>query len=104
MAYTFSELKKKNVTQLREVAKEAGITGYTQLNKEHLLETICKTLNIDMYVHHQVKGIDKAAIKMEIKKLKKERDGFIQDKKNNELKQVRQKIKKLKNKLRSATV
>ena len=103
MEYSYADLKKKNVTELREIAKD-HIQGYTQMNKEHLLEAICKTLNIDMHVHHKVVGIDKSKVKAEIKKLKKERDEHLQAKNRDELVRVRKEIKKLKNKLRSAAV
>jgi len=76
MDYTFDDLKHKKVAELREIAKEMDheeVQGYTQLNKEHLLEAICKALNIDMHVHHEVVGVDKSVIKSQIKGLKKER-------------------------------
>lgn len=104
MAHTYGELKKMTVAQLREVAVAEGIEGSSQMNKEHVLEVICKKLNIDMHVHHRVVGIDKSAIKAQIKKLKKERDQFLQDKKSDEVRKVRKQIKKLKKKLRSAVV
>ncbi len=76
MAYTFPELKHKNLVELKEIA--AGITpavqGYTQMNKDHLLEAICKALNIDMHAHHEVKGIDKSAVKAKIREWQKKRD------------------------------
>ena len=57
MEHTFEELKKKTVNDLREIAKGIeGVTGYSQLNKEHLLETICKALHIEMHAHHEVVG------------------------------------------------
>ena len=77
MAFTFDELKHKTVGQLREIAKEMdheAVKGYTQLNKEHLLEAICKALNLDMHVHHDVVGLDKTKIKKQIKELKIKRD------------------------------
>ena len=43
MSYTFNELKHMNVSQLRDIAKgieHEAVQGYTQLNKEHLLEAI----------------------------------------------------------------
>jgi len=104
MEYTYTDLKKKNVTELREIAKQEGIQGYTQLNKEHLLEKICQELNIDMHVHHEVVGVDKVSIKKQIKELKKKRDEFIAAKDYKELKKVRRQIKKMKNKLRRAMV
>lgn len=76
MAYTFPELKHKNLAELKEIA--AGITpavqGYTQMNKDHLLEAICKALNIDMHAHHEVRGIDKSAVKAKIREWQKKRD------------------------------
>jgi DNA-binding IclR family transcriptional regulator len=107
MAYTFEELKHKKVNELREIAKEMDheeVQGYTQLNKEHLLEAICKALNIDMYVHHVVVGVDKSAIKSQIKDLKKKRDEAISDKKPDDLKKIRRKIRNLKKTLRKAAV
>ena len=104
MDYTFADLKKMNVAQLREVAKAEGVEGYTQLNKEHLLEKICHDLHIDMHVHHEIIGVDKAGLKKQIKELKKKRDEAIDAKNKEELKNVRRQIKKLKNKLRQAMV
>ena len=107
MSYTFEELKTKNVDDLRKIAADMeheAVQGYTQMNKEHLLEAVCKALNIDMYVHHEVVGIDKSHIKSEIKELKKKRDEALTAKKRQELKNIRRQIKKLKNKLRKATV
>ena len=64
------------------------------LNKEHLLEALCKALNIDMHVHHEVVGVDKSKIKAEIKMLKKKRDEAIAGKNPEELRKVRKRIKK----------
>ncbi len=107
MAHTYEELKKKSVSQLREIAgglKHEAVKGYTQLNKEHLLEAVCKALNIDTFAHHLAKGINKGAIKAEIKKLKQKRDELIELKNYVELKLVRCEIRKLKKKLRRAAV
>jgi DNA-binding IclR family transcriptional regulator len=107
MDYTFEELKHKNVSELRDIAKEMDheeVQGYTQLNKEHLLEAICRALKIDMHVHHEVVGVDKSAIKSQIRELKKKRDEAIAQKKPEELKQVRRKIRILKKTLRKAIV
>ena len=107
MDYTFKELKHKTVAQLREIAsgiEHEAVQGYTQLNKDHLIEAICKALNIDMFEHHVAKGIDKGKIKAQIKSLKKDRDKLIGEKNYAELKKVRKQIKVLKNKLRRAMV
>lgn len=107
MEHTFKELKHSTVAQLREIAsgiEHEAVKGYSQLNKEHLLEAICKALNIDMYQHHKVVGIDKSKVKAQIKALKKERDKFLEAHDHKELKKVRLEIKKLKNSLRKAMV
>jgi restriction endonuclease len=107
MAHTFGELKKKNVSELREIAKDIeheAVQGYTQLNKDHLLEVICKALNIDMHVHHEVVGVDKTKIKAEIKQAKRTRDEAIAAKKPDDIIKARRKIRFLKKQLRRATV
>jgi hypothetical protein len=107
MEHTFNELKHKTVAELREIAKEIeheAVQGYTQLNKEHLLEAVCKALNIDMHVHHEVVGVDKSKIKSEIKMLKKKRDEAIVGKNPEELRKLRKRIRNLKKTLRRALV
>jgi len=107
MAYTFDELKHKKVNELRDIAKEMDheeVQGYTQLNKEHLLEAICRALKIELHVHHEVVGVDKSSIKSQIKDLKKQRDEAIAAKKPDELIRIRKKIRNLKKTLRKATV
>jgi hypothetical protein len=107
MAYTFEELKKKKVAELREIAKgieHEAVRGYTQLNKEHLLEAICKALDIDMREHHEVVGVDKAAIKAKIRALKKKRDQALAARNLAEHKNILRLIHGLKRKLHKATV
>ncbi len=106
MAYTFEELKKKNVGDLRDIAKDIedeAVQGYTQLNKEHLLKALCTALKIDMHVHHEVKGVDKTKIKSQIRELKKQRDEAIISKNSEEQHRARRKIRYLKKVLRKAT-
>ena len=107
MEHTFKELKHMKVDQLREIAAvtgEDGIKGYTQLNKEHLLEAICQFYHIDMFEHHDIVGIDKKKVKLKIKDLKKKRDEAIEKKDKAKLVAARKEIKKLKKKLRRAMV
>jgi len=107
MSHTYEELKKKNVSDLREIAKEIehdAVQGYTQLNKEHLLKAICTALNLDMHVHHEVKGVDKAKLKKEIREAKKKRDDAIAAKDDKGQKKARGRIRHLKKVLRKATV
>src|SRR6266852_9998004 len=107
MAYTHNERKHKTVAELRDIAKdiehEAG-QGYTQLNKEHLVVALCKALNIDMHEHHEVVGVDKAAIKTRIKALKAKRDAAITAHDHAALRKARRAIHRLKRQIHKATV
>jgi hypothetical protein len=105
--HTFHDLKKKNVKDLREIAKgieHEAVQGYTQLNKEHLLEAICKALSIDMFEHHKAVGVDKTKIKNEIKKLKQKRDEAESARDYKQHKFAIRAIHRLKRKLHKATV
>ncbi len=107
MSFTFDELKHKTVAQLREIAKEEeheALKGYTQLNKEHLLEALCKALSIEMHKHTIVVDIDKAGIKSKIKDLKKKRDEVIAAGNHVALKQIRRQIHHKKRILRRSTI
>lgn len=107
MAYTHQELKHKTLAELREIAKDIeheAVQGYTQLNKEHLVIALCKALNIDIHEHHEVVGIDKAAIKSRIKELKKQRDTALTAHDRAQLKRARRSIHRLKRRIHKATV
>ena len=107
MEYTFQDLKTKTVADLREIAKgieHEAVKGYTQLNKEHLLQAISTALGVDAHVHHEVKGLDKSKLKREIRKLKLERDKALEAHDHDKLKKVRRQIKVYKNQLRRAMV
>ena len=108
MAHTYEELKSKTVAQLREIAKgieNEAVEGYTQMNKEHLLEAVCKALNIDMKKHHEVKnGVNKTVIKSKIRELKKKREEALAARDHVQLKVIRHQIHKLKRKIRKAGV
>ena len=107
MAYTHNELKHKTLAELRDIAKDIeheALQGYTQLNKEHLVVAMCKALNIDMHVHHEVVGVDKASIKSRIKGLKKRRDAALTAHDHKQLKIARRGIHRLKRQIHKATV
>ncbi len=107
MEHTYHELKHKTVIQLRDIAKEIehdAVQGYTQMNKDHLLQAICTALHIEMHEHHEVVGINKTNIKTKIRELKKTRDKALEAKDHQKLKAVRKEIKSLKNQLRRATI
>ena len=107
MAHTFEELKKKKVTELREIAKgleHEAVKGYTQLNKDHLLKALCTALGIDTHAHHHAEGIDKQKVKTRIKELKKKRDEILGSQNRDGLHPVLREIHGLKRALRRATV
>ena len=107
MSHTFDELKHKTVAELREIAKEIeheAVQGASQMNKDHLLKALCTALNLDMHVHHDVVGINKAAVKNKIKELKKKRDEIMASKDHAGLRSVLQRIHDLKRAIRRATV
>jgi DNA-binding IclR family transcriptional regulator len=106
MAYTIEQLKHKTVAELREIAKgieHDAVQGYTQLNKEHLIVAISKALGIQ-HEHHEVIGVDKAAIKARIRELKKKREEYLTAHDHAQLKVVRRTIHRLKRQIHKATV
>src|SRR5258708_37414822 len=107
MAHTFPELKSKPLAELREIAagiEHEAVKGYTQLNKDHLLAAICKALNIDMHVHHEVKGVDKTAIKTKIGEWQQKHDEALAAKDRDELKVTRNPVHHFQHQLRKAMV
>jgi hypothetical protein len=101
----FHELKTMRIAQLRKVAEGIeGLTGHTQMRKPQLLELICQHLNIQMHEHHEVVGINKGAIKTQIRALKHQRDAALEAHDSEELRRVRRHIHKLKRQIRRATV
>jgi len=106
MAYTYEELKKKTVQDLRDIAKDVkhdAVQGASQMNKEHLLPALCKALGIEMHEHHEVWGIDKAAIKAKMRELKKAREAALGAQDSERLKSVRRQLHRLNRQIRSHT-
>jgi hypothetical protein len=107
MEYTYDQLKGMTVAQMREIAsglEDEGIKGYTQLNKEHLLEALCKTLKIDTHTRHKSKvaGKEKAEIKVQMKALKVKRNEALEAHDHAQLKDVRRQLHTLRRSLRKA--
>jgi hypothetical protein len=103
MAFTYHELKGKNVGELREIAKgiqHDAVQGYTQLNKEHLLVALAKALNLNTHEHHAVGTFDKAATKAKMRALKKQRDTAIEAGDHAKLGAVRRQIHALNHEIR----
>jgi cell fate (sporulation/competence/biofilm development) regulator YmcA (YheA/YmcA/DUF963 family) len=105
--HSFEELKHMTVAQLREIAagiEHDAVKGHTQLNKEHLIDAICKALNIDTFRRHHAEGADASVMKSRIKELKKQRDEALTAHDHQRLKAVRHEIHSLKVKLHRESV
>jgi hypothetical protein len=105
VAHTYHELKEKTIQELRDIAKgvenQEAVQGYSQLNKEHLLPALCKALGVPIHEHHEVVGIDKPAIKAQMKELKQKRDAAIEAHDSDALKSLRRQIHRLNRQIRA---
>lgn len=102
--YTYQELKKKTVADLREIAKgldHEAVQGYTQLNKDHLLPALCSALGIDTHEHHVVGQFDKDAVKARIRGLRAERAAALEARDHAKLKAVRRHVHRLNHQVRA---
>lgn len=107
MAHSFEELKKKTVAELREIAKgieHEAVKGHSQMHKTTLLIALCKALGIDTHEHHAAAGINKTAIKAQIREFKKKRDEALAAHDHVQLKVVRREIHRLKRQIHRATI
>jgi hypothetical protein len=108
MAFTYEELQKKTVAELREIAKgidHEAVQGHTQMNKEHLVPAICQALGIDTHAHHHVvDGFDKNAIKARIRALKAERDRAVETHDHERLHALRRELHTLNHRVRAHVV
>jgi hypothetical protein len=108
MAHTYEELHKMTVAQLREIAQGMGdvdeLHGFLTMHKHELLPALCRVLGIEAHEHHDAVGINKAKIKAQIRELKLKRAAALEAKDRAELKATRHKIKRLKRRIRRATV
>ena len=106
MAYTYDELHKMTVAQLRSIAdgiENEVLKGHTTMHKEQLLPLLCNAMNIEI-PHHHVVGVNKSELKVKIRSLKSERDAAVQKKDYKKLEAVREELHKLRRKLRKAMV
>ena len=103
--HSYEEFKHSTVAQLREIAKgveHEALQGYTQLNKDHLITALCKALNIEAHAHHEVRGIDKAKFKAQLRELKKERDAALAAHDHAKLRTIRRHRHSLMHRMRQA--
>jgi hypothetical protein len=100
MAHTYEELRGKTVAELREIAGDA-VQGSSQMNKERLLPALCSALGIDMHAHHEVHGIDKAAVKSQLRALRTEREKALDVHDHLKLKAIRRQMHQLNHQIRA---
>jgi hypothetical protein len=104
MAYTYHDLKLKTVQELRDLAKDIqhdAVQGYSQMNKDHLLPALCKAMGIDAHEHHAVTGIDKPAIKLKMRELRKKRQQAVEAHDGATLKGIRRQLHRLNRQIRA---
>ena len=105
MAYTFDELNKMTVAELRKIADgidHEAVHGHITMHKEKLVPAICKALGIESHLHHHATIAGKGSMKIEIRSWKKKRAAAIASKDYGQLKEIRQHIHELKVKLRAS--
>ncbi len=103
--YNYEELKHKTVAELRQIAKDLdhkATKDYTQLNKEDLMQAVCKALGVDTLEHPQemMSGFDKANAKAKIRALKSERQTALEAHDYAKLKSVRRHLHRLNHRIR----
>jgi len=107
MAYTWEELHKMTVPRLREIAAgidDESLRGYSTMHKHELLPALCNVFGVEAHAHHEAIGIDKSTIKAQIRELKTKRDAALEAGNPADAKEARRKIKRLKRKIRRATI
>jgi hypothetical protein len=107
MAYTFDQLRVKTLAELRDIARNTtheAVTGWSQMNKDHLLPALCKAFGLDTHVHHAVVGLDKSQLKARLRALKVARDEAIAAGDRDKLAALRRERHSITHRIRSATV
>lgn len=103
MEYSFEQLKKMTVAQMRDIAKgieSDEVKGYTQLNKEHLLMALCRALKIDIHPHKKKAAASKGNVKTKIRALKARRDEALQKADKAAFRSILQELRRLKRRSR----
>jgi hypothetical protein len=107
MTYTYEQLHKMTVAELRKIAEGVqhdAVHGFSTMHKEKLLPALCTALGIEAHTHHHVVGVNKTAVKAEIKKLKAQRAEALKSTDRSQYKEILHRIHELKRTLRKATV
>jgi len=100
----FHELSKNTVSRLREMAKEQlpDLKGVSGMKKDQLVDALADKLGIDK-PHKVVQGVDKASLKVQIRKLKAARAAAVEAKDKAKMKETREQLHQLRRQLRRAT-
>jgi hypothetical protein len=104
MAYTYEELKKKTIAELRDIAKDVqhdAVQGFTQMNKDHLLPALCEALGVDAREHHVAHGAEKDRARARMHELKRKRQEAIEAGDRAALKAIRREYHRWNHKLRT---
>ncbi len=108
MAYTYEELSKMSVADLRKIAdgiQHDAVKGHSTMHKEKLIPALCTALGIEAHVHHHIVGsFDKNKVKLEIRQLKAKRDAALAAHNHDQLREIRGQIHRLKRDLRKHIV
>lgn len=107
MPHTYHELHGMTVAKLREIASEIdheAVHGYSTMHKEHLIPALCEALGIEAHEHHEVVGLDKSAVKAEIRAAQGRRDDALAAGDKSAYRSELRRIHRLKHELRRATV
>lgn len=107
MPHTYHELHGMTAAKLREIASEIdhkAVHGYSTMHKEHLIPALCEALGIEAHEHHEVVGLDKAAVKGRINAAKAVRDEALAAGDKSAYRSALREIHRLKHSLRRATV
>ena len=105
--YSYHDLRSMTVAQLREICTgidHPAIEGVTQMRKADVILKMCEALGIETHEHHDVVGLDKAAVKAKIAEWRVQRAAALESGNHAQLKFARTKIRRLKRKIRRATV
>jgi hypothetical protein len=105
MAQSYEEFRKLPVVRLREIAagiQNEALQGYSQMHKDKLVLALCKALGLEAHAHHDVIGVDKAALKQRIRTLKQKRSEALAGGDRVTLERARRKIHRLKRRIRKA--
>lgn len=97
----FHQLHKTRVMELREMAAKYGVDGVSAWKKEQLVDFLAEKLGIDRHAHGAL-GINKRAVKKQLREAKTERDAALAARDKKALKQARRKIHRLNREIRRA--